>query len=306
MEEISVPESLSGERIDRALSLIFDITRTEAIDLLLNGKVQVSGKSKTPTKSYRLTAGEVILIAELPSTNDFVVLPRPDIPLDIVFHDEDIVVVNKAAHQVVHPGSGREDDTLVQALLARFPQISEVGEDPLRPGVVHRLDKGTSGVMVFALSNPAYEKMKTDIASHRYRRIYLAMVEGLLDTNSAVVDAPIGRSDSQPRKMTLKSGGRRAITRFEVLERFERPRDATFVSVELETGRTHQIRVHMASLGHPVLGDHLYGRPDDLLDRPFLHSSNLELAHPITGEEMTFSAALPKDLEIRLHHFRTA
>ncbi len=302
METIAVPESLGGERIDRALALLFDISRSEALTLIANGNVCVQGRSNV-AKSLRLSPGDLIEIHEPLLSSRFELQPRADLNVDILYYDSDVVVVNKAAHQVVHPGSGHERDTVVAVLLAKFPEMAKINCDPLRPGVVHRLDKGTSGVMVFALCQRSFEALSLDVRTHVFSRRYIALVEGHLESRFGLIEAPIGRSIRNSKKMEVSSGGKEARTRFEVLERFESPRSATLISVTLETGRTHQIRVHLAGLGHSVVGDEVYGKGDEVLKRPFLHSETLMFNHPVTQEPMTFTAPLPDDLRERLAAF---
>ncbi len=305
MERFVVPDSLGGERIDRALALLFDISRTDALAMISGGKVYVQGRNSI-AKSLRLSTGDLIEVSESLISSRFELEPRPDLDVDVLYFDSDLVVVNKSATQVVHPGSGRERDTVVAALLAKFPQLSEINCDPLRPGVVHRLDKGTSGVMVFALSQRSFDTLSQGIRSHAFLRRYIALVEGHLESRLGLIDAPIGRSTRNSKKMEVSSNGKEARTRFEVVESFDRPRPATLIYVTLETGRTHQIRVHLAGLGHSVVGDEVYGKGDELLNRPFLHSETLAFEHPVTKEPMTFSAPLPSDLRERLANFEGA
>ncbi len=303
MESLVVPESLGGERIDRALALLFDISRTDALGMIASGKVYVQGKNSI-AKSLRLAKGDLIEVNDPWVTPRFELEPRPDLEVDIVYFDSDVAVVNKTASQVVHPGSGHERDTMVAALLAKFPKLVEIDCDPLRPGVVHRLDKGTSGVMVFALNQRSFDTLSQDVRSHSFLRRYIALTEGHLESRLGLIDAPIGRSTRNAKKMEVSSSGKEARTRFEVIESFDHPRPATLISVTLETGRTHQIRVHLAGLGHSVVGDEVYGKGDETLKRPFLHSETLAFQHPITQELMTFSAPLPSDLRDRLASFK--
>jgi len=226
-------------------------------------------------------------------------LPEPDasIPVEVVAADEHIIVVNKPAGLVVHPGAGRADGTLVNGLLARWPELADVGEAH-RPGIVHRLDKGTSGLMVVARTQTAYHALVDQLSVHEVERNYETLVWGWLDTPVGTIDAPIGRSRRNPLLMTVSADGRPSRTHYEVVERCLEPALVTRMRCSLETGRTHQIRVHLRSIGHPVVGDDLYSgqRPALGLARPFLHAFRLAFAHPATDETVSFTAELPSDL----------
>ena len=197
----------------------------------------------------------------------------------------------------MHPGAGNPDATLVNGLLARFPEISSVGE-PQRPGIVHRLDKGTSGLLVIARTPLAYDDLVGQLAAHEAHRGYRALAWGEFETPNGVVDAPIGRSDRDPTKMAVSQNGREARTRYRVDRTFTDPVVVSLLTCELETGRTHQIRVHLAAIGHPIVGDNRYRgtRPGLHVDRPWLHAATLRFEHPETGDEMSFELPLPADL----------
>jgi 23S rRNA pseudouridine1911/1915/1917 synthase len=221
----------------------------------------------------------------------------------VVHADADVAVVDKPAGLVVHPGAGHQEGTLVGGLLSRFPDLSALVASgvcpPDRPGIVHRLDKGTSGLLAVARTEAAYGALVAQLADRSMQRRYLALVEGSVADDRGEVDAPIGRSTRTPTKMAIAAGGRAARTGFTVLERRFLPRPTTLVELSLRSGRTHQIRVHMAAIGHPVVGDARYGTPERALGpgRFFLHAHSLGFTHPTSGEHMEFSAGLPADLD---------
>ena len=218
-----------------------------------------------------------------------------DVP--VVHEDADLVVVDKPAGLVVHPGAGQESGTLVNGLLARYPEIRDVGQ-PDRPGIVHRLDKGTSGLMLVARSGRAYDELVAMLAAHEVDRRYRALVWGVLASPTGLVDAPIGRSGRERTRMAVTVRGKPARTWYEVARTYSRPVEVTELMCRLETGRTHQIRVHLASIGHRVVGDARYGgeRQSLPLPRPFLHAESLALGHPVTGAGLAFTSPLPADL----------
>jgi 23S rRNA pseudouridine1911/1915/1917 synthase len=209
-----------------------------------------------------------------------------------VYEDDDVVVVDKPAGLVVHPGAGHGDGTLVNGLLARY-DLAAVGE-PARPGIVHRLDRETSGLLVVARTPAAYDGLVRALAAHEVERRYDAVVLGSPESAHGTVDAPIGRSVRNPTRMAVRTGGRDARTHYEVVDRYD---DTARLAVSLETGRTHQIRVHLAAIGHPVLGDPVYGRTDPRIERPFLHAAELAFTHPVSGAAMRLQAPWPADLE---------
>ena len=235
------------------------------------------------------------------------VLPQADRAVAVaeVYADASVVVVDKAPGVVVHPGAGNEAGTLVSGLLARYPDLAGVG-DPDRPGIVHRLDKGTSGLLVVARTADAYRSLVSQLQERAVDRRYLALVWALVEAPAGLVDAPVGRASSDPTRMSVAAGGREARTRYEVRKRFTEPAQATLVECRLETGRTHQVRVHLAAIGHPVLGDPRYAgaRARRLAPRPFLHAHRLAFDHPVTGRRLSFSSDLPPDLADVLAGFR--
>lgn len=312
-EVFDVPAALDGERLDRALALLTGLTRKEVDEIVAAGRVRL-GSAPVSSRSRRLHAGEHIRV------EGALVRAVPDgpgaeqgVPFEVLWSDGEVVVVDKPAGVVVHPGSGNRGATLVNGLLDRFPDMAGVVADPAaaeRPGVVHRLDKGTSGLLVFARTRAALESLQYQMAERSTGREYLALVAGDLESDSGMVDAPIGRSAHDPIRMQVQAGGRPARTGYEVEERFGSPVPCCLVHCRLETGRTHQIRVHLASIGHPVVGDDRYGprragRWEPLpLGRQFLHARLLSFDHPSTGERLTFESPLPQDLLAVLHTLR--
>ena len=297
---IEVPASLEGERLDRSLSLLLSISRSQASKLIAEGSVQHKGKTLT-VPATRLASGATLRIDAAALENLKPKLsPDPDVPVEIIHEDPDLLVLEKAPNVVVHPGSGNATGTLVAGLLARFPEIAEVGEAD-RPGIVHRLDKGTSGLMAVARTSKAYESLVEMFSEHKVQREYLALCQGVPQNDQGTIDAPIGRSARRPTEMAITANGKEAITHYEVIERLA---DAALIKCQLETGRTHQIRVHLAAIGHPLLGDTTYSKqstskdlPENIhLARPALHSSHLALTHPTTSQPLAFSSPLPTDL----------
>jgi len=288
----SVPDSLEGERVDRAVALLTGWSRREVADLLAVGAIEVDGRAVA--KSRRLAPGEEVRVLDAPAP---AAAPRPEeIPVVVVHEDEAVLVVDKPAGLVVHPGAGHPSGTLVNALLARDPGLVAVG-DPARPGIVHRLDRETSGLLVVARRQDAYEALVDALSRHEVDRRYQALVWGIPDSVRGVVDAPIGRSTRSRTRMAVREGGRPARTAYHVVETFSSS-GVAHLDVSLETGRTHQIRVHLAAIHHPVVGDLTYGsaRRTLPLDRPFLHASGLAFAHPLTGTPLAFSSPLPDEL----------
>ncbi len=294
--EETVPAALDGERIDRVVSLIADISRSDATKLIAEGGAEVDGAVVASGK-VRLKEGQVVIVDldKIPVA----VLPGPDasVVLDILYVDDDIIVVNKSAGVVVHPASGHGNGTLVNGILALYPEVASVGQ-PGRPGIVHRLDSGTTGMMVVARSQRAYDSLVSALSEHEVGREYIALSWGHFDSPTATVDAAIGRHPRDPMKMAVVNSGKWARTHLAVQEIFNDPVDATLVQCTLETGRTHQIRVHLGAVGHPVVGDSMYGGARSALvaPRPMLHARKLTLIHPGTGEEMTFEAPVPADM----------
>ncbi|MCB1257154.1 MAG: RluA family pseudouridine synthase [Microthrixaceae bacterium] len=298
--ELVVPEALEGERLDRAVAMLVGCSRSQAATLVADGGVEVNGASVTKV-SLRLSAGDDLAIHGAPQEEIDDVLPDPGVDFGVVYEDEHVIVINKPAGLVVHPGAGNRTGTLVNGLLHRYPEIATVG-DPARPGIVHRLDIGTSGLMVAARSQQAYDELVDQLASRSVHRTYSALVLGHLTHPRGVIDAPIGRSRRDPLRMTVSTVGREARTHYELDRSFDEPIETSLITCRLETGRTHQIRVHLSSIGHPVVGDDRYGGSRKRLEfkRPFLHARELAFAHPTTDEEMWFASELPGDLSALL------
>jgi 23S rRNA pseudouridine1911/1915/1917 synthase len=295
MKEV-VPGALDGERIDRVLSLMTGLPRSQAAEVLERGGVRLDGAA-VKTRSRRVHEGEVVEV-EMPVRAGEELVPDPTVPVTVVHEDEHVVVVDKPPGVVVHSGAGQRSGTLVHGLLHRYPEMAGVGEAG-RPGIVHRLDKGTSGLLVVARTPEAYASLVSQIGAHSVDRRYLALVWGHVEAGRGLVDAPVGRSAADPTRMAVSARGRDARTRYEVVERFTEPAALTLVECRLETGRTHQIRVHLAAIDHPVVGDSRYGRGRRALtmSRPFLHAHRLAFDHPAHGRPCKFQSSLPVDLE---------
>ncbi|MCC6436711.1 MAG: RluA family pseudouridine synthase [Acidimicrobiales bacterium] len=295
--ETEIVAALDGERVDRVVAMLTGLSRKACAVLVEEGKVAVDDVVVT-SRSLRLQTGQRLAVAwvEVP-LEESVLAPAPEVPLEILHTDESVIVVNKAAGIVVHPGNGVRDATLVQGLLARFPELYGVGEAH-RPGIVHRLDRGTSGLLVVARTEQAYHSLVEQLSGHEVQRRYLALVIGHPDATNGLIDAPIGRSRHDPTRRAVVADGRPARTRYRLLQQIDEPEALSLVACELETGRTHQIRVHLQAIGLPVVADPNYGgaRLRFGLRRPFLHAAQLEFAHPGTGEQVRFEAPLPDDL----------
>ncbi|MFI5043575.1 MAG: RluA family pseudouridine synthase [Acidimicrobiales bacterium] len=295
IEEV-IPEALAGERIDRIVALVTGCSRSEATDLIARDGVLIGDRAVTKS-SHRVSTGDVVRISGDPHRAPVVVEPDAEIEIDVVYEDDDVIVLNKSPGVVVHPGPGHSGSTLVHGLIARFPDVRGVGEAE-RPGLVHRLDRGTSGLMVVARTQDAYVDLVDQLSTHAVERAYTALVWGHAEHSRGVIDAPIGRSRRDPLRMTVAIDGRPSRTHYSVDHEYHEPVVVSLLTCELETGRTHQIRVHCRSIGHPVVGDALYGgkRSSLPIDRPFLHARRLSFVHPGTGAEVTFEVPLPADL----------
>ncbi|MDP8976679.1 MAG: RluA family pseudouridine synthase [Actinomycetota bacterium] len=294
----TVPEALHGERVDRVVAMLTGMTRSEVAAMVKAGAVHVGGR-KVVTRSLRLSEGDELEVAVPERTAPSGLEPDTSVEVTVVHEDGYVIVVDKAAGVVVHPGSGHGRGTLVQGLLARFPDLAHIGagEDD-RPGIVHRLDKGTSGLLAVARTADAYHSLVGQLKDRSVDRRYLCLVWGHVASTDGVVDAPVGRAEDDPTRMAVSTRGRPARTRYHVLERRSDP-DVTLLECGLETGRTHQVRVHLASIGHALVGDARYGgsRPPLTLARPFLHAHRLAFGHPADGERVSFSSPLPAELE---------
>lgn len=300
---IVVPTSLEGVRVDRAVALLADVSRSAVDALVADGRVRVDGKVVS-SRSTHLREGQTLEVDRVEEEVDPGPVGDPAVEVVVVYEDVDVIVVDKPAGLVVHPGAGHRSGTLVHGLVARFPELSalpgEVGSEPDRPGIVHRLDRGTSGLMVVARTPTAYHSLVGQLSAREVSRTYRALVLGQVEGDSGLVDAPIGRSVSSPTRMAISRKGKEARTRYQVEQRFEEPAPTTLVRASLETGRTHQIRVHLSAIGHPVVGDEPYSQgrslPGATVTRPFLHAYALAFDHPTTGERMSWTSELPEDL----------
>jgi len=291
-ERIEFTAGEAGERLDKALAgWLGDLSRSQIQALIREGLVLVNGRAVKA--SYRLEGGEAIEV-RVPLAEEEAG-PRPEhIPLDVLYEDEQVAVVNKPAGMVVHPAFGHTSGTLVNAVLARWPQIATFSE-PSRAGIVHRLDKDTSGVLVVAKTPEALESLRAQFKARQVRKRYLALVEGIPATPDGVIDAPIGRDPTQRKRMAVLRDGREAVTEFCVIEHYA---EHSLLEVFPKTGRTHQIRVHLAFIGHPVVGDTVYGRRRQAirLKRHFLHAAAITFTRPGTSETLTVEAPLPVGL----------
>jgi 23S rRNA pseudouridine1911/1915/1917 synthase len=313
-----VDEDDAGERLDTYLSAqIPELSRSRLQKAIHSGEVTVDGAA--PSKpSQKVRQGERVALVFSP--------PRPlditpeEIPIDVVYEDEHLLVVNKAAGMVVHPAPGHETGTLVHALLAHCANLSGIG-GVLRPGIVHRLDAGTSGLLVVAKSDRVHIALSRQLMDRAVTRRYVALVWGEMPEREGTIDLPIGRSPSDRKRMTVVEGGREALTRYSVVDTYP---PFQYIRLKLGTGRTHQIRVHLSRVGHPVLGDPVYGgrrlhrrsvsgrlaaiaeRALSLIDRQALHAEEISFVHPVTGEQMRFAAPPPDDFRTVLEFLRTA
>jgi len=304
---VVVPASLDGVRVDRAVALLADVSRSSVDALVTAGRVALDGRPVT-SRSTRLVEGQTLEVDRPDEVVELGPEGDPDVEFTVVHVDDDVIVIDKPAGLVVHPGAGHRSGTLVHGLVARYPDVAAlpglVGSEPDRPGIVHRLDRGTSGLMVVARTPDAYHSLVSQLSSREVARTYRALVLGTVEGESGVVDAPIGRSVSSPTRMAISRKGKEARTRYRVEERFALPAPTTLVRASLETGRTHQIRVHLSAIGHPVVGDDPYGQgrslPGSTVTRPFLHAYALAFDHPRTGERVSWTSELPQDLADQL------
>ena len=296
----TVPAALEGERLDRIVAIVLNVSRSIASALIEVGGVEVDGTLASSGK-VRLVEGQTVRVD--PALVPTVGPPQPDesIKFAVLHEDSSVIVIDKPAGLVVHPGAGNPDGTLVNGLLARYPEISGIGERE-RPGIVHRLDAGSSGLLVVARTQDAADHLMNQFATHSATRVYRALVWGHPAAPHGVIDAPLGRSRRDPLRMAVVADGRWARTEYQVLERFDRPAALSLLECRLETGRTHQIRIHLSSINHPLVGDPVYGqrKPKLQVDRPFLHAAELAFNHPATDERVSFRSELAEDLAARL------
>lgn len=309
--QFEIGPQFDGRRVDQVLAeLLPGESRSSIVRLIEEGHVSIDGQA-APRKSAAVATGSTIRVS-IPEPSPLELTPR-DIPLSILYEDDAIVVIDKPAGLVVHPGAGHEDSTLVHALLHHIRDLSGIGGE-LRPGIVHRLDQDTTGVLVVAKSDTAHRALTSQWNSDAVEKEYLAVIYGTPKTAAGTIDKPIDRDPRDRKKMTVVQGGRPAVTNYRVVESL---RHASVVHCWLKTGRTHQIRVHLKSLGHPVVGDPLYsgpqwrGVPDKRLQRTFaefsrqaLHARRLKIPHPATGESMIFEAPMPADIAALIEALR--
>ena len=289
-KEIIVNKDAEGNRLDAYIaSLDLELSRTRVKKLIEDGKVLVNNKSEK--ESYKVKENDNIKIEIEPPKESK--LEAENIPLDIIYEDNDIIVINKAKGMVVHPGNGNTSGTLVNAVLAHCKNsLSGIGGE-LRPGIVHRIDKDTSGLIIVAKNDKAHLNISEQIKNHEVTKIYTALVRGNIPENEATIDMPIARSKTDRKKMAVDEKGKNAVTHIKVVERFGK---YTLLKVKIDTGRTHQIRVHLSKIGYPIVGDEVYsnGKNEFGVSGQMLHSTILEFKHPISGKEMHLEAPLPK------------
>ncbi|EPT8104543.1 TPA: RluA family pseudouridine synthase [Streptococcus pyogenes] len=277
----------SGQRLDKALADLSPLSRGQANDQIKQGLVLVNGQQKKA--KYTVQAGDAICF-ELPK-EEVLEYQAQNIPLDIIYEDDALAIINKPQGMVVHPSAGHPSGTMVNALMYHIKDLSSIN-GVVRPGIVHRIDKDTSGLLMVAKTDAAHQALAEELKAKKSLRKYLAIVHGNLPNDRGMIEAPIGRSEKDRKKQAVTAKGKEAVTRFTVLERFG---DYSLVELQLETGRTHQIRVHMAYIGHPVAGDPLYGPRKTLSGHgQFLHAKTLGLTHPMTGKEMIFTVEAPE------------
>ncbi len=290
MKEYIVSQEEKGKRLDAYISSAdTDITRTSAQRLIEDGNILVNGKNAKV--SYKIQENDKISV-EIPEPKQ-IELKAQDIPIEIIYEDSDIIVVNKPKGMVVHPANGNPDGTLVNAIMAICKDsLSGIGGE-IRPGIVHRIDKDTSGLLIVAKNDNAHVKMSEQIKNHEVKKTYIALVRGVFKENAATIDMPIGRSISDRKKMAVNKNGKDAITHIKVLKRFDK---YTLLQVNIETGRTHQIRVHLSHIGYPIVGDYTYSNGKNEFDviGQCLHAQKLEFKHPITQKDMCLEAELPQ------------
>ena len=286
-----------GKRIDAYISEKEEITRTTAQRLIEDGNILVNGKKQK--SSYKVSIGDIITIEEVEAKP--IELKAQDIPIEIIYEDNDIIVVNKPKGMVVHPGNGNPEGTLVNVIMAICKDsLSGIGGE-IRPGIVHRLDKDTSGLLIVAKNDKAHVNISEQIKNHEVKKIYIALVRGIIKENEATIDMPIGRSNSDRKKMAVTKNGKNAITHIKVLKRYDNK--YTLLEINIETGRTHQIRVHLSHIGYPIIGDYIYsnGKNEFGVVGQCLHAKRLEFKHPTSGKKIILEAPLPEYFENILH-----
>lgn len=290
MEKYIVKSDEQGKRLDTYISSQNEkITRTSAQRLIEQGNILVNGKKQK--EAYKIAENDTITVQQEEPKQ--IELKAQKIPIEIIYEDEDIIVVNKPKGMVVHPANGNPDGTLVNAIMNICKDsLSGIGGE-IRPGIVHRLDKDTSGLLIVAKNDMAHVKMSEQIKNHEVKKTYIALVRGVIKENEATIDMPIGRSRTDRKKMTVAKDGKNAVTHIKVLKRYDK---YTLLEINIETGRTHQIRVHLSHIGYPIIGDYIYsnGKNEFGVEGQCLHAKSLEFKHPITKKEMKLEAPLPE------------
>lgn len=293
MKTFKIEENNKKERLDKVLSnLDKTLSRTAIQRLIDENKICVN--NKVEKASYKVSIGDIITIEEEPAKE--IDLKAQDIPIEILYEDNDIIVVNKPKGLVVHPANGNPDGTLVNAVMNICKDtLSGIGGE-IRPGIVHRLDKDTSGVIIIAKNDNAHINLSNQIKNREVKKIYIALVRGVIKENEATINMPIGRSTKDRKKMAVSKNGKEAVTHFKVLERFE---NYTLLQIKIDTGRTHQIRVHMSEIGYPVVGDYVYsnGKNPFGVVGQMLHAKSIEFKHPTTNDMMKVEAPIPEYFE---------
>lgn len=292
MKKELIVENEESKRIDAYISENTEYSRTAVQRLIEENKIIVNGKKEKA--SYKVQNGDKIEIEEQPAKE--IELKAQDIPLEILYEDDDIIVVNKPKGMVVHPANGNPDGTLVNAVMAICKDsLSGIGGE-IRPGIVHRLDKNTSGAIIIAKNDKAHINLSEQLKNHEIKKTYIALVRGVVKENNATINMPIGRSKKDRKKMDVDKNGKEAITHFKVLKRYK---DCTLLEINIETGRTHQIRVHLSHIGYPIIGDEVYsnGKNKWNIEGQCLHAKSLDFKHPITGKNMHIEAPIPEYFE---------
>ena len=297
-----IPDALEGERVDRVISMILGLSRSAAAKAVGDGLVSIDGTEVTKV-SYKVSAGQELVVDDVVLEPEGEIEADPSVDVEFAHVDEHVIVVAKKAGQVVHPGAGHQSGTVVQGVLAKYPEIRGVGQ-PERPGIVHRLDKGTSGIFMIARTPLAYESLTGQLRQRTVSRRYLSLAWGHPKTPRGVIEAPIGRAVRDPTRMVVREDGKKARTSYSVAATWDEPKVALFSCV-LDTGRTHQIRVHLEAIHHPVVGDGRYGAGRDSLglDRPALHAAELGFSHPGSDEWLEFTQPLPSDMAELINGF---
>ncbi len=289
MKKTIIVKDEANKRIDAYIASVEEYSRTAVQRLIKEQKIKVNGKIEK--ESYKVQEGDKIEIEEEPAKE--IELKAQDIPLEILYEDNDIIVINKPKGMVVHPANGNPDGTLVNAVMAICKDsLSGIGGE-IRPGIVHRLDKNTSGAIIVAKNDKAHINLSQQIKNHEVKKTYVALVRGIVKENQATINMPIGRSKTDRKKMAVDPKGKNAVTHIKVIKRYE---NYTLLEINIETGRTHQIRVHLAHIGYPIVGDEVYsnGKNKWNIEGQCLHAKSLDFKHPITGKDMHIEAELPE------------